>query len=422
MQKYPLPPNALQRFQNYRHQYPSQFWLLFWGMLVSTLGASMIWPYLIIYVSKQLGLPLTVAGSLITLNAAVGILSSFVAGPVTDKVGRKGPMAVSLACNGLAYLAMVPAHTFAAFAVIMALRGAFQPLYRVGADAMLADLIPAEKRADAYALSRLSKNVGIALGPALGGIMAATSYSIVFYIAAVTSIVFSLLITCFASETLPKSAREKKTIKPESWGGYAKIFQDRTFLVFILAFTLIQVSGSILWVLLAAYTKANYQIPESLFGLIPTTNALMVVFFQIYMTKRSNKFPPLWVMTLGGFFYAVGVGSIALGNGFWDFWMSMVLVTIGELMIVPTATTYTANLAPEDMRGRYMSMFALTWGLGTLIGPLMGGLLNDYINPASSWYGGGAAGLLGTLVFILLILKRNRDQVIRQGNRRWHLF
>lgn len=403
MQKRPLKTNILKKLKNYRHEYPSQFWLLFWGMLVSTLGTSMIWPYLIIYVSDQLGLPLTVAASLITLNAGVRLLTSFVAGPVTDKIGRKWPMALSLAFNGLAYLAMVPANTLGAFAMIMAFRGAFQPLYRVGADAMLADLVPAEKRADAYALSRLSKNVGIAMGPALGGIVASTSYRLVFYIATFTSIVFSLLIILFASETLPKNVQEKKTTKREPWGGYGKIFQDKAFLTFILAFTLTKISGSILWVMLAAYTKTNYQIPESLYGLIPTTNALMVVFLQVYITKRSKIYPPLWVMALGGFLYGIGVGSIAFDSSFWGFWGSMVLVTLGELMIVPTATTYTANLAPEDMRGRYMSMFSLTWGIGTLIGPLMGGFLNDYISPPSMWYGGGVAGLLGTLVFVLLI-------------------
>ncbi len=414
----PLFPKipVLKRLKNYRHEYPSQFWLLFWGTLVSTLGSSMIWPFLIIYISEQLNLPLTVAGSLITLNAAVRLLTSFAAGPITDKTGRKWAMVISLAFNGLAYFAMVPANTLIAFAVIMALRGAFQPLYQVGADAMLADLIAPKKRADAYALSRLSKNIGIAMGPALGGIMAATSYNATFYIAAITSILFSTLIAFFASETLPKSTREKKTKEREPLGGYAKIFQDKTFLAFILAFTLTKVSGSILWVLLAAYTKVNYQIPESLYGLIPTTNALMVVFLQVYVTKRSKKQPPLWVMAVGGLFYGLGVGSIALGNSFGDFWISMVIVTIGELMIVPTAITYTANLAPEDMRGRYMSIFSLTWGIGTLIGPLMGGLLNDYFHPSAMWYGGGAAGLLGGVVFILLILNQSKNQVLDKQN------
>lgn len=404
MQKFPLPSQLTKRINQFRRSYPPQFWLLFWGTLVSTVGTSMIWPYLVVYISEQLDLPLASIGGLITLNAATSLIASFLAGSITDRTGRKWAMVISLTFNGLAYLAMIPARTLGQFALLMALRGAFRPLFRVGADAMLADLVPPQQRADAYALNRLSKNVGVALGPALGGFLAATSYSIAFGIAAITSILFSVLIAFYAHETLPPSVISKKTL-PQSFQGYSVIFQDRVFLTFILGVILQQVSASMLWVLLAAYAKQNYGVTESLYGLIPTTNALMVVFLQVFVTKQTKKYPPLRVVTLGTFLYALGVGSISLGNGFWGFWMSMVIVTMGELMVIPTSSSYTANIAPEKMRGRYMSLLALTWGAGSLIGPVTGGFLNDRFYPVSIWYGGGLAGLLGALLLFLLSLR-----------------
>lgn len=369
-------------------------------------GTSMIWPYLVVYISEQLELPLASIGGLITLNAAMSLLSSFLAGSIADRLGRKWAMVISLAFNGMAYLAMIPAHTLGQFALLMALRGAFQPLYRVGSDAMLADLVPPRQRADAYALNRLSKNVGVALGPALGGFLAATSYSIAFGIAAITSVLFSLLIAFFAHETLSRTSLEKKTL-PQTFQGYGTIFQDRAFLTFILGIVLQQISASMLWVLLAAYAKENYGVSESLYGLIPTTNALMVVFLQVFVTKQTQKYPPLKVITVGIFLYALGVGSVSLGSGFWGFWMSMVIVTIGELMVVPTASSYTANIAPDEMRGRYMSLLTLTWGAGSLVGPITGGFLNDRFHPVSIWYGGGFAGLLGTLPLLFLSLRNS---------------
>jgi MFS family permease len=175
-------------------------------------------------------------------------------------------------------------------------------------------------------------------------------------------------------------------------------------------FTLRQISGSILWVLLGAYTKENFGLPENIFGLIPTTNALMVVFLQIFVTRKTSRYNPLGVMALGTLLYGLGVGSIALGSGFWGFWISMVIVTIGELMVIPTASTFTANRAPETMRGRYLSLLALTWGAGSMIGPLLGGILNDNFNPRSIWYGGGIAGLLGALVYLLLLHNISKKQ------------
>lgn len=163
----------------------------------------MIWPFLMIYVSEKLALPMTSVASLMTLNAGTRLIASFLAGPVTDRVGRKITMIVGLAGMGILYLAMIPAQTILAFAVLMALRGVCNPLYRVGADAMVADLIPSDRRADAYALTRLSKNVGVALGPAVGGFVATQSYSITFFIAAAGLLGFSLLMSFFATETLP---------------------------------------------------------------------------------------------------------------------------------------------------------------------------------------------------------------------------
>jgi MFS family permease len=230
------------RIRRLAQQYPRQFWLLFWGMLISTLGASMIWPFLMIYVSEQLELPLVTVTSLMTIQATMGLILSFAAGPVTDRVGRKWVMVLSLAVNGLGYLFLSRAHTLPAFAVLMGLNGAFNPLYRVAADAMMADLVPPEKRIDAYSLLRTSNNMGVALGPAIGGLIAAISYSIAFYIAAAGLITFSLLIAFFARETLP-SRSHSAAPRREKFGGYGRIFQDRPFMSFAFTMVLTQMCG-----------------------------------------------------------------------------------------------------------------------------------------------------------------------------------
>jgi MFS family permease len=119
-----------KRLQSARHTYPSQFFLILAGLLLSTTGTSMIWPFLTIYVSEKLDLPLTEVAALIALNGAVALLASFVAGPITDRFGRKGILVVGLAGTGVIYFLLSQATTLAAFALLLALRGLFQPLYR----------------------------------------------------------------------------------------------------------------------------------------------------------------------------------------------------------------------------------------------------------------------------------------------------
>jgi MFS family permease len=283
----------------------------------------------------------------------------------------------------------------------MGLSGAFNPLYRVGADAMMADLIEPEKRVDAYSLLRTSNNLGVAIGPAVGGVIASSSYSIAFYIAAAGMLLYSLLVSMFAVETLPAEARQLDEPK-ERFAGYDKVLRDRQFISFIGTITLTQVAAAMIWILLSVYAKENYGVPESLYGLIPTTNALMVVFLQYSTTQITKRYPPLLALASGSLLYGLAIGSIALGRGFWGFWLSMVVLTFGELIMSPTATTLAANLAPATMRGRYMSIYGLTWAAATGIGPVVGGLLNDMISPTAIWIGGGLIGLAGSAGFLVL--------------------
>ncbi len=402
-------------FQRARAEYPRQFWLIFLGMLISATGGSMVWPFLMIYASDRLQLPLVAVTSLMALSSGLGLVSSVVAGPLIDRLGRKGVMVISLVLNAAGYFFLSQARTLPAFAVLMALNGAVNPLYRVGADAMLADLMAPKKRIDAYSLMRLSNNLGVAVGPALGGFTAAISYAISFYCAAAGLLAFGLLIGLFAAETLPAREDGAALPAPEALGGYGAIARDRPFVTFTALVALVALCPALIWVLLAVYAKQNYHVPESQFGWIPTTNALMVLFFQYGLTQLSKRFPPLRVLAAGALFYGVATLSIAFGQGFWAFWASMVVMSVGELLLVPTGSTYTANLAPPDKRGRYLSLYSLTWTVASGVGPLLGGFLNDTLSPQAIWYGGGVAGLLGALGFLLLALAQRPSRRTSAG-------
>jgi len=391
---------SLKRLWEARRLYPVQFWLILGGLLISTIGTSMIFPFLTIYVSEQLDLPLAEVASLITLNGFVALVASFSAGPVTDRLGRKSIMAASLLGSGLTYFMFARAHTFLAFAVLMALRGLFHPAYKVATDAMVSDLIPPHQRPDAYALMRMSDNVGVAIGPAIGGFLVVSSYGTSFAVAASTLTLFGILIALFAHETVPEAV--ETPAGPAGPTGYGRVVRDRPFMAFVFAFTLFKISSVMLWALAGVYTKQNYGLLESQYGLIPMTNALIVVLFQVTVTKITKRFLPLPVMAVGTFIYAVAVGSMALGQGFWGFWMSFVIMTVGELIIMPTSSTFVANVAPVDMRGRYMGFFSLSQGLGRGVAPLLGGLLNDNIGPKAIWVGGGLIGAAGSACYAAL--------------------
>src|SRR5512139_259015 len=192
-------------------EYPRQYWLMIVGIIISTAGGSMIWPFMLIYASAKLDLPLSTVAALISINAGTGLFSSFLAGSIADRIGRKVVMNLSLTMTGIAYFLMMRATTYEHFVLLMIMIGLSNPLYQVGADAMLADMIPSEKRTDAYAINRIANNAAFALGPAIGGFLASTSYNLAFIGATTGFLTYSLLLFFLARETLVTAPKNPAT-------------------------------------------------------------------------------------------------------------------------------------------------------------------------------------------------------------------
>jgi MFS family permease len=372
------------------------------GMLIVSVGGSMWWPFVTILLRERLDLPLTQVTLLFTLNSAAGLVATSFVGPAVDRFGRRTAMILGLAVNGLALAGMGIAGGLGAWALALTVTGMFGPMYRVAADAMVADLIPADERANAYSVMRMSNNLGIAVGPALGGFVTAISYSLAFFAAGAANFIYALIILLFIRETLGRGADAAAAPAAKESRGYGPVLRDRRFVIFLVLMILATIPSPILWMLMPAYAKEHFGVLEQQAGFIMSTNALMVVLLQVPVTRWSSHRPLLRMLALGALIYALGVGSVALGAGFWAFWTSMVVLTFGELLIAPTGTAYAANAAPADMRGRYMGLYGLTWSVAFGIGPVFGGWLNDNISPTATWIGGMLIGLVAVAGFLLL--------------------
>ncbi len=396
----------LKRLRETTAGYPRQFWLLFWGVLINSSGSSLVWPFLTIYLRQRLDVPLTTIALLFTLNALAGMASTSLTGPAVDRFGRKGAMALSLGAGCVFMLALTRVDTLGSAAVLMVFKGFTDPLYRVGSDAMVADLIPPARRAGAYSLLRMIANLGVAIGPSIGGFITSVSYSLAFLIAAGTTLCYALLVGVFMRETIPQWPAGERARQVR---GYGPVLRDRPFMAFCAIYTFAGMAYSLMMVLLPVYVKENFGVPESSYGFIMAANAVMVVLFQYGVTRLTQRYYHLPVLAVGSLFYALGVGSVAWGTGFASFLVSMVILTIGELIMIPTSTALTANLAPPDMRGRYMGVYGLTWSVAMGIGPMLGGALNDQVAPVAIWYAGlllGSVAMIGFLILARLLPRR----------------
>lgn len=404
---------ALFQKRKRKISYPQQFWLLFWGSFFTKASISMIWPFVTVIIRERLEIALTTAALLLTIQSIASLLSTLVVSSIMDKMGRKVPIVIGLLGSAIALVGMATANTFEQWAILMAFYGIFTPVFNIGVNTMVADIIEPENRSSAYALIRMISNAGIAIGPVIGGILVTLmSFEAVYYLIAIAYGILTVFVMSSIQETIPDNRMKTKNqeIISTTSQGYGYILRDTLFMSLFAMFMLVMFGNTQIFVLLPVYAKENYGLVESQYSLLLTINATMVVLFQYAITKFTDRYQPLPVMALAAILYAIGLGSVAVGYNLPTFAISMVIVTIGELMLFPTALTFIANIAPTEMRARYMGIFGLSWPLAAGIGPVIGGFLNDNFSPIAMWIGASGLAVIGAIGFITIMMYRRRDK------------
>ena len=374
------------------------FWVLMGGMLLSSAGTSMVWPFLALYVSGRLDAPLALVGWLITLQAVAGVVGTLLAGPLVDFVGRKLAMLVSLVGMAVGYVGLAYATTWNQFAVFMGLGGLFAPAFRIGGDAMVADLVPPALRERAYSILRVATNLGIAAGPAVGGWLLVKSYRWAFYAAAASLLLYGAIVLFLVRETRPEVTEDAAS------GGvresFADMLRDKRLWAFLVPTLCTWMAVGMMWIYLGVHMRDGYGLAEDRYRWLVTTNALMVAGLQYFVTLFMERFSLRVSLVAGALLYTVAVGGVMWAHTFWQFWGLMVVMTLGEILVAPAASTWVANLAPPHLRGRYMAVLSFLWALGAGIVAPLGGWLNDQ-NVMLPWLVGAALAALGALLFAL---------------------
>lgn len=387
-------------------RYPHQFWLLFWGALINRASVSMMWPFLTVYLRQQLDVSLTTITLLLTLRAVTSVFSTAVTSSFMDRIGRKWVMVISVYLSAAVYVGMVFADSLAAWALLLAAHGTVLPIFNNGVNTMVADIIPSERRAPAYALMRTISNIGIAIGPVIGGfVVAVVSFQLVFTLIAVSLLILASLGLWMLSETKPQQLTQPDA---NEGGGYVAVIRDQRFMIFLAGYFMTLMGATQVFALLPIYTVENFGLTETEYSLFLTVNAIMVVTLQYFVTRFTDNYPTQRVIIVGSFVYMLGIISIIPGSTLLHFILSMVIFTIGELIFEPTALKFVADIAPDDMRARYMGLISLGYPVGAGLGPVIGGVLNDTIAPVAIWYGAALLAFGGVIIFWLSLRQQRK--------------
>jgi MFS family permease len=347
---------------------------------------------------------MTTIGLLFTFTSPINFVSQVVGGSLADRWGRRMMMAVSLLASGLVMLGFGLAGSLPSLILLLVLNGIFGPLFGPASNAMIADLIEPGKRAQAYGLLRVVMNVGAAIGPSVGGFLATRSYFVLFFSAALTSLLYFLIVVAFVRETKPQGSTSLEERAEPGKEGWRTVLRDTPFLALCLITVLTCVVYSQMNTTFPVYLKENAGIGEVQYGQLMALNAVMVILLQFPITKITDRFRrrQMQMMALGALLYALGFGSQGFVGTLPLFALSVAIWTLGEMVIAPVSTVLVADMAPETLRGRYMGAFGLTWGIGYGLGPTLGGTVMDNLGGRYVWYVSLMLGLMAAVAFLLL--------------------
>ena len=400
-----LTRGPLERMRNVYDEYPQQFWILILGMFIDRLGGALMFPFFTLYITRKFDVGMTEVGVIFGLFSIASVIGSMFGGALADRLGRKGMLIFGLIASALTSLLMGLVGSIELFMGGALVVGLFANAGGPAQQAMVADLLPEEKRAQGFGILRVVANLAVTIGPAIGGLMAARSYLLLFICDAVASSITAGIVALAIRETRPallENGGKHEQTMAQTFGGYLDVLRDGTFTLFIGACILMVLVYMQMNSSLAVYLRDTHSVSEQGFGYILSLNAAMVVLFQFLITRRISKYRPLFVMSVGTLLYAVGFGMYGFVSAYALFLVAMVIITIGEMMTAPTSQALVAQFAPEDMRGRYMAVFGFSWVIPSAVGPLLAGLIMDNGDPRWVWYAAGLVGLLAAGAFALL--------------------
>jgi len=406
-----FPKKGIQNVVDIFHEYPHAFWMLVVINFIDRLGTSLLLPFFALYMTKRFNVGMETAGALFAVWTSSSFIGSFPGGALTDRMGRKGMIVLGLIATSISHLALGLANTVTLFFIFGFIAGIFTDIASPAYQAMVADILPEQKRSQGYAIVRVAINLSAALGPALGGFIATRSYLVLFIIGAGISLIAAAVVIFVIPETNPLSRPGVATeTTAESFSGYLRALRDTPFIVFTLISILAWLVYINLSTTLGVFLRNSLGISESGYGWLLSLNAALVVLFQIPITRRIENQHPFSLMAIGALLLGVGFAMFGFFSAYSIYFIAVLVITLGEMVMLPVSNSLVAKYAPEEMRGRYSFMYNLSWGFAYAAGPFLAGLILDKANPDLLWYICGILGLAAALGFA--ILKGNSTQII----------
>jgi len=358
--------------------------------LTGSIAGSTMFPFLGIWAIKELHASQNALAFTYLIGAVLSGVTGYVGGHTSDRVGRRPMILLGWGSTALVPVGLLGVgHSVVAGLTLLALLPVFGSLGGAADQAMVADLVAPERHEAAYASVRVASNLGVTIGPVLGGLFLIGRHWDHLWLGVLPLGALSFAI---AWRYIPRRGEYAPAGPPER-GSFGVIIRDHPFLLFMLSSVLATMTYIATETLLPISVTTTHHLAPAAWGLLMILNPLSVTVFQLRLTRWTSHIPPS--LKLGVAMPMMGLPFLLLNwNGSAPVIALVIVIFVtGEMLWVPTSQAVVAALAPADIRGAYMGVFGGTWSIGWALTPFLGLEVRGAYGDATMWMCVAALGV-----------------------------
>jgi predicted MFS family arabinose efflux permease len=393
----------------YRQAYsglPREAWLLFAVNLVNSSGAMVVF-FLSLYLTRRLGFTPARAGQALSLYGLGSLAGGYLGGWFSDRLGSTSVQKLSLSVSGAFLIVLGQVRSAGGILPVLFLFSvAAGALYPANA-ASMSRVCPSELQVKGFALNRLANNLGVTIGPAVGGLLALRDYRLLFWADGLTCLaaaVLFLVIWKRPEDQLQRAEAKRGLPQP---GVARPPWRDAPFLVLML---IVVVWGAVFVQIFATfplYMRAVYGLAEDQIGRLLAVNTILIVTLEMAIMEKIRAYSQTRTINLSFLLLGLGFGLMPLGRGFLYAGFTVAVWTFGEILSMPLLSALIARRASPETRGRYMGFFSFAFSLAFVVGPASGAAVYGHLGSKALWF--GCAAVSGLLAIAFSALRRSLE-------------
>lgn len=397
-------------FSGYRNSFRGLSNEVWWLALITFINraGTMVLPFLSLYLTEDMHLNLSHVGWIMTYFGLGSLLGSWLGGKLSDKIGFYKVMFFSLLITGFSFIALQFVHTFVGFAIGIFITMTFADAFRPAMFVSLKAYSKPENRTRSLTLIRLAINLGFSFGPFLGGIIIAIiGYSGLFWVDGLTCIAAIVVMRIVLKEKKIKVAKTLVIVEKEN--KVLSVYKDKPYWLFLIIIFLMGFVFLQLFTTMPLFYREIHAMTEVQIGLLMSVNGFLIFLFEMplihYIEKKLLDRMKIitWSLVL------LGTSYLILNTTSWSgiLIVSMLFITLGEMLAFPFTNNFAMNRAPSGNEGRYLALYSMAFSCAHIFSAKTGMEVIDRFGFFANWFLMGGLGLLA--VFLMIWLRRILD-------------